>query len=355
MSTATNQNPLADLLARKGVLLADGATGSNLFSAGLQTGDSPELWNDLHPDRIANQYQSFIDAGSDIILTNSFGGTCYRLKLHDSEDRVEELNVKAARIARELVDKADRTILVGGSMGPTGEILQPIGALSIELAADAFEEQARALAKGGVDVFWIETMSSREEAEAAVTGAARVGLPIVTTYSVDTNGRTMMGLTPADIVRISHEIPVTPYAIGANCGVGASESVAAIINMKKACEEQGVTPVIVVKANCGVPEYIDGKIVYSGTEQIMAKYAGMAIDAGANIIGGCCGTTPNHVAAMREAIDQHQKSAAPELAAITEFLGDVSTGARAQLRGEMSIEAGALNDRGEGKKRRRRK
>ena len=349
------ENKLDQLLTEKGVLLADGATGSNLFDVGLQTGDSPELWNDIHPDRIANQYQSFIDAGSDIILTNTFGGTRYRLKLHNADDRVEELNVKAAQIARQQVEKADHTVLVGGSMGPTGEIMQPIGTLSQEDAADAFEEQARALKKGGADIFWIETMSSKEEVEAAVIGASRVGLPIVATFSVDTNGRTMMGLAPADIVKLAHEMENTPYAIGANCGVGASESVAAVVNMKKACEQQSVTPKIIVKANCGVPEYIDGKIVYSGTEEIMAEYAKLAIDAGADIIGGCCGTTPAHVAAMRNSINEHQKGDAPNLELIVNKLGEVSTGAQAQLRGEMSIAAGALSDRGEQRTRRRRR
>ena len=349
------ENALEALLNEKGVLLADGATGSNLFEVGLQTGDSPELWNDIHPDRIANQYQSFIDAGSDIILTNSFGGNRYRLKLHDAADRVEELNMKAAQLARQQADQAGRTVLVGGSMGPTGEILQPLGPLSIAEAAEAFAEQAEALKKGGADVLWIETMSSREEVEAAVTGASRVGLPVVTTFSVDTNGRTMMGLAPADIVSVTRELPSQPYAIGANCGVGASESIAAIVNMKTACDQQGISPVIIVKANCGVPEYIDGKIVYSGTKEIMADYAGFAINAGATIIGGCCGTTPGHVAAMREAIDSHTAGEAPGLDAIMQRLGDVSSGARAQLRGEMSVAAGAVSDRGEGRKRRRRR
>jgi len=348
-------NKLDQLLAEKGVLLADGATGSNLFAVGLQTGDSPELWNDIHPDRIANQYKSFIDAGSDIILTNSFGGTAYRLKLHKAEDRVEELNIKAAKIAREQVAKVDRDVLVAGSIGPTGEIMEPIGTLSQEAAADAFEQQARALKKGGVDIFWIETMSSKEEVEAAVIGASKAGLPIIATFSVDTNGRTMMGLAPADIVTLAHEMENIPYAIGVNCGVGASESVAAVVNMRKACEQQSVSPKIIVKANCGVPEYIDGKIVYSGTEEIMAQYAKLAIDAGANVIGGCCGTTPAHLAAMRQSIDAHQKGDAPNLELIVNQLGEVSTGAQAQLRGEMSIAAGALSDRGEQRTRRRRR
>ncbi len=347
-------NPLDQLLKEKGVLLADGATGSNLFDAGLQTGDSPEIWNDTHPDRIANQYQSFIDAGSDIILTNSFGGTKYRLKLHNAEDRVEELNVKAAQIAKQQTEKSDRTILVGGSMGPTGEIMEPIGPLSQADAADAFEEQAKALKKGGADIFWIETMSSKEEVEAAVLGASKVGLPIVTTFSVDTNGRTMMGLAPADIVTLTHELENVPYGIGANCGVGASESVAAVVNMRHACNLQQVDPVIIVKANCGVPAYIDGKIVYSGTEEIMAEYTKLAVDAGASIVGGCCGTTPKHLAAMRKSLDGHLKGDAPKIDKIVDILGEVSTGARAQLRGEMSIAAGALTDRGERQRRRRR-
>ena len=347
-------NALEQLLSEKGVLLADGATGSNLFAVGLQTGDSPELWNDIHPDRIANQYQSFIDAGSDIILTNSFGGTRYRLKLHGAESRVWELNVKAAELARKQADAAGRTVLIGGSIGPTGEIMAPLGALTDAQAAEAFEEQAMALKHGGADVLWIETMSSKEEIEAAVKGASKSGLPIVTTYSVDTNGRTMMGLAPSDIVEISAGLPEMPYAIGANCGVGASESVAAVLNMHQACIQQKVKPVLVVKANCGVPQYIDGEIVYSGTEQIMAAYAKLAIDAGATIIGGCCGTTPNHVAAMRQAIDSHKPQNVPNLQNILDVLGEVSKGAQAQLKGDMSIAGGALSDRGERRSSRRR-
>lgn len=346
-------NLLRKLIDERGVLLADGATGSNLFSAGLQTGDSPELWNDIHPDRIATLYQSFIDAGADIILTNTFGGTHYRLGLHDAADRVEELNVKAAKIARQQVDKADRKILIGGSMGPTGEIMEPLGSLTRDRAADAFEEQAKALKQGGVDVLWIETMSSREEVEAAVIGASRVGLPVVATFSVDTNGRTMMGLAPADIVKLSLEMENTPFAIGANCGVGASELVAAVINMQHALQQQSVELVVIAKANCGVPEYIDGEIVYSGTTEIMSEYIRMAVDAGANIIGGCCGTTPAHLWAMRQALDSHVRRPVPELADIEAKLGEVSAGAKAQLKGDLSIAAGALRQKAQRRSRRR--
>jgi 5-methyltetrahydrofolate--homocysteine methyltransferase len=346
---------LAKLLEERGILLADGATGSNLFGMGLQTGDSPELWNDIHPDRIATLHQGFIDAGSDIILTNTFGGTRHRLKLHNAEDRVTELNIKGAQIARQQVGTADREIVIGGSMGPTGEIMEPLGSLTETAAADAFEEQAVALKQGGVDVLWIETMSSREEVQAAVTGASRAGLPIVATFSVDTNGRTMMGLAPADIVEIALGMENTPFAIGANCGVGASELVAAVINMEQSLSQQQVETIIVSKANCGIPEYIDGKIVYSGTKEIMADYIRLAVDSGARIVGGCCGTSPGHIQAMRVALDQHQKQPAPDLETIERTLGEVSSGAKAQLRGEMSIAAGALSDRGERSSRRRRR
>ena len=170
-------------LQEKTTLLADGATGTNFFAMGLQSGDAPELWNVDFPDRVATHYQSFIEAGSDIVLTNSFGGTRYRLKLHQAEERVSELNVAAATILRKCAEAADREIIVAGSIGPTGEILAPLGDLTREDAVAAFAEQALALEQGGADVLWIETMSSREEVEYAVEGARQTSLPIVFTMT----------------------------------------------------------------------------------------------------------------------------------------------------------------------------
>ena len=190
------------LLASRAWLLADGATGSNLFDMGLMSGDAPELWNIAHPQRVARLHRGFADAGADIMLTNSFGATRYRLKLHQAQDRVQELNLAAARIARQVADASGRVIAVAGSMGPTGEIMEPIGSLGFVQARDAFAEQAQALAQGGVDVLWIETMSSVEEVRAAVAGAATTGLPIVCTLSFDTNGRTMMGVSPSDFAAL---------------------------------------------------------------------------------------------------------------------------------------------------------
>lgn len=347
-------NKLQELLDEKGLLLADGATGTNLFEVGLQTGDAPELWNIDHPDRISNLHRSFVEAGSDIILTNSFGGTHFRLALHDSSDRVQELNSRAAELARAEADKSDKTVLVAGSMGPTGEILAPNGPVSIDEARQAFAEQGKALADGGADILWIETISSAEEIEAAVLGAADVGLPLVYTVSIDTNGRTMMGLTPAETLKISTALDAHITAIGSNCGVGASEVVAAVCNLVAAAESMTTRPALVAKANCGIPEYVDGKIVYSGTPELMAEYAALSANAGASIIGGCCGTTPAHVKAMRDAIDSWKKGDAPTVESITEVLGELSQGARAQMSGDLSIEGGSSSGRGSRTSRRKR-
>lgn len=331
------------MLEEKDFLLADGATGTNLFGMGLQTGDAPELWNEEHPDRIAAHYRSFVDAGSDIILTNTFGGNSRRLVLHQAEKRVHELNTAAVEILKQEVAKADRDIVIAGSMGPTGDILEPNGPLSKADAADIFEEQAKALAEAGADVLWLETLSSREEVEAAVEGAGRVGLPVVNTLSIDTNGRTMMGLTAADIINLQPELHPHPVACGTNCGIGASEVVAAVLNFHNAAPEGSDKPLIVAKANCGIPEYIEGKIVYNGTPELMARYTEMAMDAGAKIIGGCCGTSPEHIAAMRKAMDAHTPVEKPTLETIQQELGEVSKGAVAQLGGDLSIAGGSAS------------
>ena len=327
---------LTPLLAEREWLLADGATGSNLFNRGLLSGDAPELWNAAHPSRIADLERAFVDAGADIILTNTFGGTRYRLKLHNAADRVAELNEKAAIIARGEADRAGRTVLVGGSVGPTGEILEPLGPLTIEGAREAFAEQAAALAAGGADLVWIETMSSIEETEAAIAGARTTGLPVVATLSFDTNGRTMMGITPSELAALHGRHHLA--ACGSNCGVSPSELVASIVNLAAASDPSAI---LVAKANCGIPQYVDGAIRFNGTPELMAVYACLARDAGARIIGGCCGTTPEHLRVMRTALESNARGAKPDLAAIEAKLGAISTGAAAQLRGELDRLAGA--------------
>jgi methionine synthase I (cobalamin-dependent) len=339
-------NLFEKMLNEKDVLLADGATGTSFFAMGLQSGDAPELWNVDYPERVAQHYQSFVDAGSDLILTNSFGGTRYRLMLHKAEARVAELNIAAARILREVASNSDRDIIVAGSIGPTGEILAPLGDLQADDAVAAFAEQALALEQGGADVLWIETMSSQEEVEHAVAGARQTSLPIVFTMSFDPNGRTMMGVGAADMMALHHRLGV--HACGTNCGIGASEVVAAIMNFQ-ASKTEGSDPVLVAKANCGIPEFIDGEIHYNGTPEIMANYARLARDAGARIVGGCCGTSPEHVAAMRQALDQTAPGPTPTLEQVERELGAVSRGAQAQAGGEHQVKT-----RGSSRRRRRR-
>lgn len=320
---------LHDLLAERGYLIADGAMGTSLFAAGLTTGDSPETWNIDHADRVLAVHKSMIEAGADIVLTNSFGANRYRLALHGAEGRVAELNAAAARIGRQAADEAGRPVIVAGSMGPTGEIYQPVGTLSIEDGAAAFAEQARALAEGGADILWIETMSGKEELEAAVTGAAAAGLPIVATMTFDTNGRTMMGLAPDAAIRFAHTLEGGLAGFGSNCGIGPAALVESVVGLQSAAEEGDV---LVAKGNCGIPEYRDGHIHYTGTPEVMADYARMARDAGARIIGGCCGTSPEHLRAIVEALRDYQPGPKPSRDDIVARLGELSAGSDALAR-----------------------
>lgn len=349
-------NKLRTLLDERGLLLADGAIGTNFFAMGLQTGDAPELWNIDHPDRVRRLHRSFVAAGSDIILTNSFGGTHYRLDLHKAGHRVAELNEAASGLARTEADAVSRTVLVAGSMGPTGEILEPNGPVNIDDARQAFAKQAHALADGGADILWVETISSAEEIKAAVLGASETGLPIVCSVSIDTNGRTMMGLTPADTLAVQAQLGVPVAAIGNNCGAGAAEVVAAVSNLLAAVRPHDIQPIVIAKANCGLPEYVDGKLVYGGTPDLMATYTTLVANAGARIIGGCCGTTPAHIEAMRHAMNHWQAGAAsPGIADIEQALGQLSLGAKAQMEGDLSIAGGSVTGMGNRGSRRKRR
>jgi len=313
----TATNPLAELLAEKPFLLADGATGTSLFAMGLEAGEAPELWNEAKPENITKLHQDFVDAGADIILTNTFGGTRHRLKLHRADDRVFELNRKAAEIARAVADKAPRKVIVAGSVGPTGELLIPLGALTYDDAVAAFAEQIEGLKAGGADVAWIETMSSPEEIRAAAEAAGKAGMPFVYTGSFDTAGKTMMGLHPKDIHGVAGDIGDGPLAVGANCGVGASDILSSLLDMTDA----DPSATVVVKGNCGIPEYRGAEIHYSGTPPLMAEYARLARDAGARIIGGCCGTSCEPPAAMRVAPATHEPRERPTLETIVEKIG----------------------------------
>jgi len=308
---------LETLLAQGRPLLADGATGTNLFAMGLNSGDSPELWNVLHPDRILALHQGFIDAGAEIILTNSFGANRRRLTLHQLAGRTRELNRLAARNARSAADRAGRAVVVAGSVGPTGDLLAPLGSLGEDQAFDVFVEQIEGLKEGGANVIWIETMSAPDEIRAAARAAGALAMPYTVTASFDTAGKTMMGLAPADFAALTEEFDPRPLAFGANCGVGASDLVMSVLAMTQARPEA----VVIAKANAGIPHWRGAHVHYSGTPELMADYARLAIDAGARIVGGCCGSTAAHVAAMRRAIDRHAAGARPQLAEVVAALG----------------------------------
>ena len=294
-------NPILDVIARKGWCVTDGATGSNFFGRGLEAGYPPELWCLERPEEVLWLHGEFLKAGADLILTNSFGSNAPRLKLHKSEHRVHEINKAAAQLARQAVsefaDISGHIAVVAGSMGPTGELFAPMGELTHESTVAFFTEQAEALAEGGADALWIETMSSTEEVAAAVEAAKKTGLPVAATLTFDTARRSMMGVTPTEYASFAQEVGLD--LIGSNCGIGPAELMDSTTELLNA--NSGLP--IIAKGNCGIPQYVDGEIHFHGSPELMAQYALHARDAGATVIGGCCGTTPEHLAAMVEALN----------------------------------------------------
>ena len=312
---------LTSLLTKRDVVLADGAMGTSLFSLGLANGAAGELWNLEYPERIRSVHRGFIEAGSDIVLTNSFGANRCRLAFHDSAERVAEINMAAARIACEAASEAHRTVVVAGSMGPTGEVLEPHGSFSQAEATTAFVEQAKALKEGGVDLAWIETMFSEEELTAAVEAVETVGLPYVLTMTFDSSGRTMMGIRPSDALMTAKRKNWRPAGFGANCGIGPAQLLDSVMGLADVATSSDI---IVAKGNCGTPKMgADMLPRYDGTPDIMADYACLARDAGARIIGGCCGTTPDHISAMRSALKERPRGAKPGYEEIERALGPV--------------------------------
>ena len=312
---------LQKIIDIQGFVLADGATGTNLFNMGLMAGDAPEMWNVEHPDRITKLYQDAVDAGSDLFLTNSFGGNASRLKLHNAQNRARELSRIAAELGREVADRCDRDIVVAGSVGPTGEIMGEVGTLTHEVAVEIFEEQAHGLLEGGADVLWVETFSAPEEYAAAAEAMKNTGAEWCGTMSFDTAGRTMMGLISTDMVTMVSGLDYPPVAYGANCGVGASDLLRTVLGFAEA----GDARPIIAKGNAGIPKYVDGHIHYDGTPDLMAEYAVLARNAGATIIGGCCGTMSAHLSKMRAALDSTPKGEKPGLDQITAALGAFSS------------------------------
>jgi 5-methyltetrahydrofolate--homocysteine methyltransferase len=329
---------LSRMLASRDWILADGATGTNLFNMGLSSGEPPELWNIDQPGNIRTLYRSAVEAGSDLFLTNTFGGNAARLKLHNAQGRVRELNRVGAELGREIAEKAGRPVVVAGSIGPTGEIFEPMGSMTHALAVEIFHEQAEGLKEGGADVLWVETMSAPEEYRAAADAALRADMPWCGTMSFDTAGRTMMGTTSAALAELVERLVNPPLAFGANCGVGASDLMRTVLGFAATGTERP----IIAKGNAGIPKYHDGHIHYDGTPELMAEYAVLARDAGVKIIGGCCGTMPQHLRAMRVALESRPKGNRPSLETIQAKLGAFS-----------SASDGTGDDAGAGRRERR--
>jgi 5-methyltetrahydrofolate--homocysteine methyltransferase len=282
------------LLDEDGPILADGAMGTMLFANGLQFGDPPETWNLAHPDIVRRIQRGYLAAGSRIVLTNTFGGNRLRLGLHGLQDRVDELNRTAAILLRAEVNAAGGTALVAGDIGPSGEIVAPLGTLDYDEAVDVFREQAASLVAGGVDLIWIETMSDLNEIKAAIEGVrqAAPGIALVTTMTFDTRGHTMMGVSPEDAVM--HLAAWGADAIGGNCGNGPDELIPVVARMHAVAPDV----VLVAKSNAGMPELVDMQAVYRASPEVMAGTALEMRDAGARIIGACCGSSPDHLRAM---------------------------------------------------------
>ncbi len=275
------------------VLVSDGAWGTMLQERGLQPGECPELWNVTRRADVYAVAKSYVDAGADMILTNSFGGSPIKLAHYGLQDRAAELNEAAAAISREAAGN-DRFVL--GSVGPTGEILMT-GQVAEEAVYDGFRIQANALKKGGVDAILVETMSAVDEATIAIRAAKEAtGLEVICTFTFDRTVtgeyRTMMGVSPADMAKAVKEAGAS--IIGANCGNGFDQMIEVVREIRKADPS---TPVL-VHANAGLPSVEDGKLVYSETPAMVAAKARELAKCGANIIGGCCGTTPLHIRAL---------------------------------------------------------
>ncbi len=286
---------LVERLARGDLLVADGATGTNLQAAGLTAGAMPEEWVIDSPSPILALARAFVAAGSDIILTCTFGATRPRLRDSRVADKVGEVNRRAAALAREAASAREGT-LVGGSLGPTGLLMEPLGALTHAAAVEAFAEQASALTEGGVDFLLLETQSALDEALAAVEGIQRVSsLPLVVSFSYDRGTRTMMGVRPRQAV--AAVAPLGLVAVGANCGKGLDTMEQVVAEMAEATRLP-----LWVKPNAGLPQVSGSDVTYSVGPDEMAEYATRYLQLGARIVGGCCGSAPAHVTAIARAV-----------------------------------------------------
>ena len=291
------RSPILEQLALGRVLIADGATGTMLQSAGLPTGLPGEAWVLDRPEAILDLHRAYLDAGSELILTCTFGGTQARLRAAGLDACVPEINRRAAELARQAAGD-DR--YVGGDIGPTGEMMAPLGRLTVDLAVEMFAEQARALAAGGVDCIYVETMSDLNEARAAVQGAMQAcDLPVFCTFSFDTHGRTSMGIRPAQAAEAMAALGVA--ATGANCGHAPEE----LLDLLPQIRDAAPKAVLIAKPNAGIPRMVKRQVVYDATPERLADLACRFVELGAQVVGGCCGSSPAFIAAIRRAVREN--------------------------------------------------
>ncbi|HSR29287.1 MAG TPA: homocysteine S-methyltransferase family protein [Anaerolineae bacterium] len=285
--------PILERLASGDVLVADGATGTMLQAAGLPTGMPGEAWVLERPEEIRKLHRAYVEAGSQLILTSTFGGTRARLKAAGLDPKVGEISRRAAELARQV---AGDGLYVGGDIGPTGEMMPPLGKLTYELAVDMFAEQAEALAAGGVDCIYIETRGDLNEAKAAVEGAQQAcDLPVFCTFSFDTHGRTGMGISPTQAAQAMSQMGV--QATGANCGHAPEE----VLGFLPLMHEAAPNAYLIAKPNAGIPRMVKRQFVYDADPARMANLALKYIELGASIIGACCGSSPDHITAIAAA------------------------------------------------------
>jgi 5-methyltetrahydrofolate--homocysteine methyltransferase len=283
-----------EILAARGVLLADGATGTNFQDMGIEPGVAPEEWVFDAPDQVQELHRRFVAAGSDLVLTCTFGASPVRLEDGSLAGRARELNARAAEIARAAVGEQ---ILVAGSMGPTGQLAEPFGPLTRDGGLAAFSEQAEALVDGGVDLLVLETFFALDEALwAAEAISAVTDLPLVMSFSFDQGTKTMMGLSPADVTTATESLGLA--ALGLNCGRSLDDT-AQLVQQFRAAD---TTTPLWVKPNAGVPKVVADGVVYPEDPDSFAARLGEFAAQGAQIVGGCCGSTPAHLAALAGAL-----------------------------------------------------
>lgn len=290
-------NRVAALLGAEGPVLLDGGMGTLLQDSGLEDGAPGELWNLENPDAVRSAHAAYAEAGARVLTTNTFGGTRPRLDMHGLGDRIDQVNQSAAELARSVAD--EHGLLVAGDLGPTGELLAPLGTMTPEAAQALFAEQLVGLVAGGIDLVLVETLSDLGEADAALAAAREIApeLPVVVTMSFDTNLRTMMGVRPGDAV--AHLTSAGADAIGANCGRGPEEMEAIAAEMVQA---RTGDVLLVAQSNAGLPHVVGDHFEYDATPADLAGHAARLAEIGVDLIGGCCGSTPAHIAAMNAAL-----------------------------------------------------